>query len=90
MLCGERSTTVGSYAVPAGGFQWSRTVSGLSLPSQSSVTDETVMVDDATGFVLSSGGVVTHRYDDVWDAQFDEGGELVLLHRDGSVEWLPG
>ena len=87
-VSGERLTTFSSYSLPSESFQWSRTVRGLRLPSQSPVTGETVMVDNAAAVVVSRDGTVARVYESVSDAQFVDNGELVLLLENGTVEWL--
>lgn len=86
---GGATTTVSCYDLPSADQRWSVTASGLSLPSLSSMTDETVWATGGEAMVFSPEGEVTGRHSGVADARFIETGELVLLRNDGTVEWLP-
>lgn len=87
-VSGVTTTTVTSYSLLTLRPNWTRAVDGLTVPSLSPTSGQTILVSQGEGLLLGPLGHVDRRFPGVADARFVDSGELVLLSLDGKLRWV--
>jgi hypothetical protein len=72
----------------SGSVRWRADVGGETRVRADRGSDRFVVVADGTTVERSADGTVLRTVAGTDDARYDERGQLVVLHRDGSVRWL--